>query len=121
MKNNADSYISFSESNEDVAFRKEEFCHEVEKLKKSGEWNTNIADIRPFAVANYLGCIIRIYSSAVSTPVVDIKPETPSDRIISIAYTAIRGWEHYDATQRINIEHSVPNKVNRNELNQLKL
>lgn len=66
----------------------------------------DVADSLPLDVANYLECIITIYSSAISTPVIDIKSEKPSDKIISIAYTAVRGWEHYDATERISVKSS---------------
>lgn len=59
----------------------------------------NIADCLPLAVANYYKCIVRIYSSALSTPVLDIKQsEYPLDAIsttINLGYVAIRGKEYY--------------------------
>jgi len=120
MKTNANSYMAFTEGNEATELRKDEFCKEVEKLKRNGEWNIDIADILPLAVANYLGCNVRIYSSALSTPVINIKPDIPSDRIISIAYTAVRGYEHYDATHRVDGKYSEQHDVSSKRSDQVK-
>lgn len=44
---------------------------------------------------NY-GSNVRIYSRSISTPVIDIKPEQTTDRVINLACKAVRGLNHND-------------------------
>ncbi|KAH3889978.1 hypothetical protein DPMN_014045 [Dreissena polymorpha] len=62
----------------------------------------DIADIVPLATANYYGSVVRIYSSSISKPVIDIKPEQTTEKVINLAYIAFRGQEHYDAIDIIS-------------------
>lgn len=105
MKANIDKYITFwaARTDSDASVQPKNFVDELEKMKVPGEWNNDIADIVPLAVANLYGYTLRIYSSSLSKPVMEIKPDQDSKKVINIAYTAIRGKEHYDATENINI------------------
>ena len=52
---NAEKYNNFGTNKENTAYQKDEFNSEVEKLKNTGTWNNDIADILSMTVANYLG------------------------------------------------------------------
>lgn len=78
-----------------------DFFAELENLFQSGVWNTNMADILPMAVADFYRSVIRIYTSAIATPVINIKPDIETEKITNIAYITVRGEEHYDATTTI--------------------
>ena len=71
-------------------------------MKTRGQWNLDIADIVPLATANFYGSVVRIYSSSISTPVIDIKPEQTTEKVINLAYIAVRGQEHYDTIDIIS-------------------
>lgn len=98
---NADKYLSFC-ARKDAFHRK--FLKEVDMLKVDGAWNLDIADIVPLAVANYYASTVRIYSSSISTPLIDVKADQITDEVINLAYISIREQEHYDGTKIISNE-----------------
>ena len=80
-----------------------EYHEQVSKLQISGNWNCSLADCFPLALANMTKSLVRIYSSATSTPCYDVTPDmvdTEGNRIICLAHMAIRGEEHYDGTTK---------------------
>lgn len=68
---------------------KEAFLSDINLLKTSGQWNSDIADIVPLAVTNITESCIRIYSSSASTPVIEIKPEKTTSKVVCLAYLAV--------------------------------
>jgi len=86
---------------------KMEYLLEVDNIRNSGTWNTNLADCMPLAVANITKRPIRIYSSNTQTPVIDVAPDLQEEPCtnnapIFLACTAVRGQEHYDAVKRLD-------------------
>lgn len=86
----------------------------LDDLKQCGHWNLDLADCMPLAIANIFQRIVRIYSSKISNPVCDIKPDLlesdqSSGKIINLALIAITGKEHYDGvkstTATLDISH----------------
>ena len=61
------SFVSVESSQSQVR----EFRTQVETLRDSGKWNTKIADCLPLSTAQKFNCKLRIYSSSLSTPVID--------------------------------------------------
>ncbi|XP_053409216.1 uncharacterized protein LOC128559962 [Mercenaria mercenaria] len=100
MVENADKYMSFLAKKDGNS--KEAFLIDINLLKTNGQWNLDIADIVPLAVANITESTVRIYSSSVSTPVIEIKPEQVTNKDICLAYLAVRGQEHYDGTKPLS-------------------
>lgn len=96
---------------------KEAFLSDINLLKTSGQWNLDIADIIPLAVANITESCIRIYSSSVSTSVIEIKPEKTTSKVICLAYLAVRGHEHYDGT--ISLSNGGRDQVNIQETSEV--
>ena len=79
----------------------DELRKQVETLRESSQWNAKIADCLPLATVKKFNCILRIYSSSLSTPVIDVKPGcygANPDKQINIAYLAIKKEEHYKST-----------------------
>lgn len=76
---NADKYLSFCARKD--AFHRN-ILKEVDMLKADGAWNLDIADIVPLAVANYYASTVRIYSSSISTPVIDVKADSKSQSLL---------------------------------------
>ena len=64
----------------------------------------------PLAVANHLDTEIRIYSSSILTPIINVKPSNWTQdkqyNRIEIAYIAFRRNEHYDATKLVNVHQN---------------
>ena len=107
MIENVERYIPFcSVGQGNEAYQTEQFLNEVKQLQESGEWNINLADCFPLAVADMLKRNLRIYSSAVTTPVYELSPRnmTDSSACFCLAYLAIRGEEHYEAVTDLNDE-----------------
>ena len=73
---------------------------EVALLRKPGVWNLNVCDSLPLVVANMLDRPIRIFSSNIDCPVIDVVPkEKGSDAngdMLYYVHYAIKGNEHYD-------------------------
>ena len=116
MLENADRFSCFV-TVEPSESQVEELRKQVETLRGSGQWNAKIADCLPLATAEKFNCILRIYSSSLSTPVIDVKPGCSGgnpDKLINIAYLAIKNQEHYEAT--VPVEHvSAPKQTHRIE------
>ena len=105
MLENADRFSCFV-TVEPSESQVEELRKQVETLRGSGQWNAKIADCLPLATAENFNCILRIYSSFLSTPVIDVKSGCSGgnpDKLINIAYLAIKNQEHYGAT--VPVEH----------------
>ena len=60
----------------------------------------SLGDCLPLALADMFDCTIIIYSSDSSTPVYDIIPSI--EKIINLAYLAIRGFEQYEFVLKID-------------------
>lgn len=75
------------------------------KLKAKGQWNVALADCIPLAASNILGRPIRIFSSDMSNPTYDIKPDINehTDDYIYLAYVKIRNKEHFDGATHLKI------------------
>jgi len=69
------------------------FCQKW-KTENSRTWLDSIAEFLSFAVAYFWGCILSTYSSDLLTPAIYITTNTPSDNIITFAFTAVCGCEH---------------------------
>lgn len=103
MIEHVDRYIAFCASNPPTNINREaQFLQDIEALTTSGEWNVSLGDCLPLAVADMYQYTIRNYSSAVNTPVYDIKPSTlvNPEKLVNLAYLAIRGEEHYKAVEK---------------------
>lgn len=113
MTANADKYMSFLTTSD--VNSKDTFLRDIDLLKTNGKWNMEIADIVPLAVANIMESTIRIYSSSVTTPVIEIKPEQTTEKVVCLAYLAVRGHEHYDATKSLSCNDNISetNQVNK--------
>ena len=78
----------------------DKFTTEIEHLQQPGHWKGSICDCLPLAVANLYRMRVQVFSSNTITNVLNFTPDlcTPvTDDILFLAYTAIRGTEHYDA------------------------
>lgn len=81
-------------------------------VREGGQWNAKIADCLPLATSENFKCTLRIYSRSLSTSKIDVKPcysEVNPDKLINIAYLAIKNKEHYEATAPM--EHYSKSKV----------
>lgn len=99
LAENIDHYIHFLHDDGSSVDRTERFGREVESIKEKGQWKANIADCIPLAAANVLKHKIQIFSSDVSNPVYEIKPdlvEFDQNSYIHLAYLRIKREEHYD-------------------------
>ena len=98
--------MRFTPGNEINHDQTEHFLQELRQLQESGDWNINLADCFPMAVADMLNSTVRIYSSTVATPVYELKPRHMAgpSACFSLAYLAIRGEEHYEAVLKYNAE-----------------
>ena len=81
-------------------YSKEQLVLDVENFKNSGQWNNQIGDCLPLAVAklNAFESILRIFSSSLDTPVIDIKHSQDSNpdiqKLLCVAHISVRGKEH---------------------------
>ena len=77
------------------------YQEEVQSLRNNGIWSSDLADIVPYAVASAVQRPIRIYTSLVTLPIIDVPTDTNMNTRppIHIAYLAIKGSEHYDNCQ----------------------
>lgn len=71
-------------------------------LKRALVFNVDLADCLPLAIANIFSATVRVFSSRISEQVTEIKPDLvpTTGKIISLAYLACAGNEHYDGTQQ---------------------
>ena len=78
------------------------FDQMINDIQSKGVWKLELADCLPLAVANSFAVPLKIFSSRISTPVYDIKPDlVTSERTpIILAYSAIHGREHFDAVRK---------------------
>jgi len=105
LRDNYEHYKAFRLSTQQEDDQRK-YGEEVEKLKEDSTWNTDLADCVPLALANIYKTPVRIYSSRVENPVYDIQPdlnEDTTEKFIKIACVAMRGQEHYDAVQHIDV------------------
>ncbi|KAK3085282.1 hypothetical protein FSP39_001017 [Pinctada imbricata] len=119
MQENAPEYIDFIPSNTEISNeeKKDIFQEQVNYLKQEGNWSNELGDTLPLAVSNYLKREIMIISSNRNKPVLRIQPtigKTLDDSLITLAYLAIPGSEHYDACIPLdkNISNNQPDKAN---------
>jgi len=81
---------------------KQNYLREVETVRESGTWNMDLADCMPLALSNIMRRPVRIYTSKMQNPVIDVEPDLVEQSCVNnphilIACTAICGKEHYDA------------------------
>ena len=97
-----ENYLHFMPFESESGNQEDFFLNEVNNLRQSGQWNTYLADCLPLAIADKFDSIVRVYSSSLSTPIINIKPSTwtenKSYKMIEVAHIAIRQEEHYDGT-----------------------
>ena len=76
---------------------------QIERLKKRGQWNSDLGDLVPFAIANFLQRIILIFSSEETSPITPISPTLTEvqGKDLAIARLAVPGFEHYDAIKEL--------------------
>lgn len=98
---NKEEYISFltnvnKESHHNL---QEIYDDQVEFLKEEGHWSTELCDLLPLAIANMMGREVIIYSSNRNHQLIEIHPtltEVRSKEVLTLAYIALKGFEHYD-------------------------
>ncbi|KAK3732340.1 hypothetical protein RRG08_055923 [Elysia crispata] len=75
------------------------------ELKKKGQWNSNLGDLVPFAIANFLQRNILIFSSEETSPITPISSTLTEvqGKDLAIARLAVPGFEHYDALKEHNL------------------
>lgn len=113
MTEQVEKYAPFCRS--DNPANVQPFLDKIEVLKSSGTWNMDIADVIPMALSNKFTCNIRIYSSSISAPVIDIKPDQPAENLVNLAYLSVQGHEHYDAIVNIGTDDDEVIDLSRNE------
>ena len=102
-------YLGFLK--DDVSESSEKFDKEVTMLRNDGHWSMQLADCMPLATANVLQQPIKVFKSTFVAPINEIEPSlvtslnpVTSDPIC-LAYTCIRGHEHYDGCTHIRKQH----------------
>ena len=73
-------------------------CFDIQEMRASGSWNSDLGDLIPFATANVLKCTLHIFSSHSQRSVYTINPSgvaKTSSEVIKLAHLAARGFEHY--------------------------
>ncbi|CAH1801524.1 unnamed protein product [Owenia fusiformis] len=87
--------------------------NDIDSLKTPGHWDCEIADSIPLVMANMTGRPLRIFSSDVNIPILDVHPDIvdvptlekkkpiylEKEKPIYLAYLKVPNEEHYDAVQ----------------------
>ena len=78
---------------------------QIELLIKKGQWNSNLGDLVPFAIANFLQRNNLIFSIEETSPITPISPTLTEvqGKDLAIARLAVPGFEHYDALKEHNL------------------
>ena len=78
---------------------------QIELLKKKGQWNSDLGDLVPFAIANFLQRNILIFSSEETSPITPISPTLTEvqGKDLAMGRLAVPGFEHYDALKEHNL------------------
>lgn len=72
------------------------YLEEVQSLYNSRRWSNALGDAMPVAVANLYNNEIKIYTSNIEQPIIQIEPTVGKiDGKLKMAYLAIFGFEHY--------------------------
>ena len=99
---NKAEYISFLSNTSNKGSHRELqeiYDSQVEFLKGDRHWSTELCDLLPLAIANMMGREVIIYSSNRNNQLIEIQPtltEVRSEEVLTLAYIALKGYEHYD-------------------------
>ena len=76
---------------------------QIELLKKKGQWNSDLGDLVPFAIANFLQRNILIFSIEETSPITTVSPTLTrvQGKDLAIVRLAVPGFEHYDAIKEL--------------------
>ena len=103
IENNKDLYTSVFQAVSDSDKRCLVSLTEIQQLRENGTWNSNVNDILPLALADLTNRRVKIFSSRVNTPHLDVTPTLKGPYASSIfkpiylAFLVPRGQpEHYD-------------------------
>ena len=96
---NKSHYLKFLSSEENLS-NNELFEQEVNFMRKEGNWSSNLSNLMPAALANFLQRGLTIYTSIKGKPIIQIEPtlsnkSTQIDVLLALSCTP--GIEHYHA------------------------
>jgi len=114
MDENVNEYIYFlpRDSEEQMEnLRADKFKTQLQNLRQTGIWSTDLGDVLPLATANTLQIEILIYTSRRNNHIIQIQPSLASIKDkVTLAYLATKGFEHYDICKAIGKQSNSPNK-----------